>query len=360
MKKYIGCDMHKRYSVFVEMDETGKAGRAVRVEHRNGEMEAYLAKLPPGTPIAIEASGGWYWLFDLMESMGVEPHLAHALKVRNQIKGSNKTDSSDALGLAMLLRNGTLPEVWVPSGKLRDLRGLMRCRLRMRRITTMLKNRIHAALRRYGITAANWKDPFAAGAQKALEEAVEKLPMLTAVATRIEWGVLRETESQIAVLEEQIADSAGKLGGVYRLQTLPGVGKILGPAIYLEMGDAERFATAEKFAGYCGLVSRVHSSGGHTRQGRLRKECNASLKWAFVEAAEAIVSHQKTMSHRHVVRLYQRVKRDRKDRHGKAVVAVARHLAEAAWHMMRTKQDYREPQPTAGMLQVHHATGRPL
>ena len=105
MKKCIGCDMHKRYSVFVEMDETGKAGRAVRVEHRNGEMEAYLAKLPPGTPIAIEASGGWYWLFDLMESMGVEPHLAHALKVRNQIKGSNKTDSSDALGLAMLLRN---------------------------------------------------------------------------------------------------------------------------------------------------------------------------------------------------------------------------------------------------------------
>jgi transposase len=188
MKKYIGCDMHKRYSVFVEMDETGKAGRAVRVEHRNGEMEAYLAKLPPGTPIAIEASGGWYWLFDLMESMGVEPHLAHALKVRNQIKGSNKTDSSDALGLAMLLRNGTLPEVWVPSGKLRDLRGLMRCRLRMRRITTMLKNRIHAALRRYGITAANWKDPFAAGAQKALEEAVEKLPTLTVVATRIEWG----------------------------------------------------------------------------------------------------------------------------------------------------------------------------
>ena len=123
---------------------------------------------------------------------------------------------------------------------------------------------------------------------------------------------MRETESQIAVLEEQIAGSAGKLGGVYRLQTLPGVGKILGPARYLEMGDAEGFATAEKFAGYCGLVSRVHSSGGHTRQGRLRKECNASLTWAFVEAAEAIVCHQGTMSHQHVVRLYQRMKRDKK------------------------------------------------
>ena len=98
------------------------------------------------------------------------------------------------------------------------------------------------------------------------------------------------------------------------------------------MGAAERFVTAEKCAGYCGLVSRVHSSGGLTRQG-----CNASLKWAFVGAAEAIVSHQKTMSHRHVVGLYQRVKRDKKDRHGKAMVAVARHLADAVARFLRTR-----------------------
>jgi transposase len=103
------------------------------------------------------------------------------------VDGVDCSIGSDALALAMVLLNGTLPEVWVPSGKLRDLRGLMRCRLLMRRITTMLKNRIHAALRRYGI-AANCNDSFAAGAQKALEAAVEKLPRLPAVATRIEWG----------------------------------------------------------------------------------------------------------------------------------------------------------------------------
>jgi transposase len=360
MKKYIGCDMHKKYSVFVEMDETGKASRPMRVEHRNGELEAYLSKVAPGTPIAIEASGGWYWMFDLMESVGLKPVLANALKVRNQIKSSNKTDGGDALGLAMLVRNGTLPEVWVPDARLRDLRGLMRSRLRMRRITTMLKNRIQAALRRYGIVVEKHSDPFADSAKGALQEALGKLPALTAMATRIEWGLLVETENQITQLEGYVANNAGKIGAVYRLQTLPGVGKILGPAIYLEMGDAGRFASAEKFVAYCGLVSRIHSSGGHTRQGRLRKECNASLKWAFVEAAEAIVCHQRTMAHRHVVRLFQRVKQNRKERHGKAVVAVARHLAEAAWHMMRTQQDYREPQPTPGMLQRYHVTGRSL
>jgi len=50
----------------------------------------------------------------------------------------------------MLLRNGTLPEVWIPPAALRDWRGLLRTRLALRRHTTTLKNRVHGAIRRYG------------------------------------------------------------------------------------------------------------------------------------------------------------------------------------------------------------------
>lgn len=179
----------------------------------------------PGTPIAVEASGGWYWMFDLMESMKLAPHLADALKVRHQLKSSNKTDGEDALGLAMLERNGNLPRVWVPDVRLRDLRGLIRCRRRMRPITTMLKNRILAALRRYGIAVEQHSDAFAESATGALQKALAKLPALTARAARIEWALLLEAENQIRQLEEHVANSAGKIGPVYRLQTLPGVGK---------------------------------------------------------------------------------------------------------------------------------------
>jgi hypothetical protein len=35
---------------------------------------------------------------------------------------THKTDKLDAKGLAILLRNGTLPEVWIPPGELRDQR----------------------------------------------------------------------------------------------------------------------------------------------------------------------------------------------------------------------------------------------
>src|ERR1700688_1921224 len=117
MKQFIGCDVHKRYSVFVSMDEAGKASGAVRVTHGDGELETYLSGLPAGTPVAVETTGHWYWLLDAIEKAGLEPHLAHALAAKRMMVGPNKTDSLDAKGLATLLLNGSLPEVWCRAGR---------------------------------------------------------------------------------------------------------------------------------------------------------------------------------------------------------------------------------------------------
>jgi hypothetical protein len=59
------------------MDEKGKAGTPVRVDH-NGEkqdLEKYLKTPPAGAPVAVEASGGWYWFVDALEEAGLKPHL---------------------------------------------------------------------------------------------------------------------------------------------------------------------------------------------------------------------------------------------------------------------------------------------
>jgi transposase len=332
------------------------------VKHAGGELDEYLRTLPPGTPVAVETTGHWYWLLDAIEGAGLEPHLAHALAAKRMMVHPNKTDKLDAKGLATLLLNGTLPEVWVPSGDLRDVRGLMRSRLAVRRIGTALKNRISSALSRYGLPRDGSGDLFGSGpaAERCLLESIAALPPQSRFATLQELELLRALERCVSALTERIAGSIGKLGWVRRLQTLPGVGAILGPTIYLEIGWVQRFPTEAHLAAYADLVPRVASSGGHTRLGRTRKECNHFLKWAFVEAAEVIVAHQESMSARHVVRLYRRVKNNKPDRHGKAVVAVARHLAESAWHVLARNVDYREPQPTAGMLQKFHTAGRPL
>src|SRR6059036_954218 len=97
--------------------------------------------------------------------------------------------------------------------------------------------------------------------------------------------------------------------GIHLLMTLPGVGFILAVVIALEVGDVGRFARAEKLAGYAGTTPRVHSSGGKTRFGPLRPDVNRYLKWAFIEAANAICLNRSRAPRRHVSRLYERVAR---------------------------------------------------
>lgn len=345
MKKYVGCDSHQRYSVFVTMDEKGEAGVPVRIQHENGELEKFLKTLPVGAPVAVEASGGWYWFVDALEAVGLEPHLANPLEAKKQMPGRNKTDALDARGLATLLRVGTLPEVWIPPAKLRDLRGLLRTRLAMRRQGSFLKNRIHAVIRRYGLRQDAFQDLFSGKARIVLSGYIEKLPAETRYATVQEWELLNQLERHIERLEVRIRDSICKVGWVRLLKTLPGVADILGATIYLEIGDVGRFPSAAHLAAYAGLVPTVHSSGGKTHYGPTSQQANHYLKWAFIEAANCTVMHRQKYGEQHVGELYQRLK-ERKC-HGKAATAVARHLAEASWWILKKKQEYRAPHAAA-------------
>jgi len=163
---------------------------------------------------------------------------------------------------------------------------------------------------------------------------------------------VREELALLDPLQDQIDDLEIRIRKVVRqtplmglLQTLPGVGPILAIVIALELGTIERFPGAEHFASYSGTVPRVQESGGHRRySGAVRNDVNHYLKWAFIEAANCVVLHQAHWEERHVVQLYQRLHRHKG--HAKAVVAVARHLAEATYWMLKKGEPYREPART--------------
>ena len=350
-EQYIGCDVHKDYSVFRILESSGQMGPVIRIKHESGELERFLSTLAPGSPVAVEACGSWMWITGKLEAAGLVPHLADPLKVKQRIAGSTRTDATDAAGLAQLLGAGTLPEVWMATPVIRDMRGLVRCRLGLRSHQTSFKNRIHGVLNQYGLK--NWveeeegidiHDWFAVKAQAQLMKAIEQLPSASQEAMRQQWLAVKDLERRIKSLELAMEARMGKLGWLRLLQTMPGVGKILGATIWVEIGDVRRFPSAQHLARYAGLVPQVQSSGGKTWRGPTPKDCNHYLKWAFVEAANTIVARQSKWEnkHIHVVGLYRRVKATTK-LSGKAKVAVARHLAEASWWILTRKKDYCEP-----------------
>jgi transposase len=350
-QSFIGCDAHRRYSVFVGVDENGKASKPVRIEHEGDALAEYLASLPTGAEIAVEATGSWYWLVDAIEEAGKKPHLAQAFAARRMLGGGNKTDEIDARALATLLRNGTLPEVWVPEAKLRDLRSLVRSRLSLRQHQTDFKNRVIAAINRYGLREAQEEqDLFHGKGRVRLSVHIGRLPDQTREATTREWQIVDELEQHIDELDVRIRERVGRLGWSRLLKTLPGVGDILGATIFLEIGKVGRFPSPQHLASYAGLVPLVHASGGKTFFGPTAKKSNHYLRWAFVEAANVIATRQKqpAWAERHVMRQYLKLRASKG--HNKAAVAVARHLAESAWWILTKAQPYREPRPVAASM----------
>jgi transposase len=110
-----------------------------------------LGELPPGTPVAFEAAYGWGWLIDLLEESELEPHLVHPSRCKAIASARLKNDKVDAATLAQLLRADLLPEAWIRPQQVRDLRALLRHRAALVRLSTSLRNRIHAVLADRGI-----------------------------------------------------------------------------------------------------------------------------------------------------------------------------------------------------------------
>lgn len=144
----------------------------------------------------------------------------------------------------------------------------MRTRLALVAQRTTIKNRIVAAVNRYGLRDDQIGDLFVGKGRLRLNVYIAGMPKQTREAALEEWAVVDERREHIENLEERIAQNIGRIGYVRLLKTMPGVGETLGATIWLEVGDVERFPSAGHLASYAGLVPTVHASGARSIWGR--------------------------------------------------------------------------------------------
>jgi transposase len=339
--QYIALDAHKRYSFASVESADGSKRSEARVEHEPGSIHRFLERLERGSPVAVETVGNWYWIIGEIEEAGMIPKLVHARHAKMMLASVNKTDRLDARGMNRLQRSGTLPTVWIPSAELRDQRELFRTRMVFTQQRTRLKNRIHATLAKYALRIEESSDAFNKKGREELTLCLAKLPLHTRYATERLLEQLDSVTVQIAALEARMREVFAPNSEINFLMSLPGVGFILAVVIFSEVGDVGRFASASHFASYSGTVPRVHASGGKVRLGQLRSDVNRYLKWTFMEAANVIALNHRRWPGRHVTRLYERVRSRRG--HQTAIGAVARHLAESTYWMLKRGEEYREP-----------------
>lgn len=132
---YVGLDVHKRVCYGSVMDEEGKVLKQARFSNDPEGLEEFMDGVEEAL-VAMEAGYCWQPLYDGLEEAGHDVRLAHPQKVKAIAEAKAKTDKIDLETLAHLLRTGLLPESYVPSRDIRELRNRIRRRAFLARLSS--------------------------------------------------------------------------------------------------------------------------------------------------------------------------------------------------------------------------------
>lgn len=332
MKKVVaGIDVHSNNVVIGVMDMDGKrlANRRVPCE-----LEQVVNCLAPFKrrldQVAVESTYNWYWLVDGLRALAYPVVLAHPAGMEQYSGLKHGDDTSEAFFLAELLRLKILPTGYIYEAPLRPVRDLLRRRLMLvrQRTALMLSFKSHYS-RNTGrqMPLSELKDLEVQEAQALYEHPADQL----IAGTQIE--LMDGLSASIGKIEAAVLERARPIPYYRKLQTLPGVGKILALTITMEVGEIKRFAQPGHFASYCRTVAAERFSN-NKKKGENNAKCgNKYLAWAFVEAANFARRYD----------LLCQVWFARKASRTSTVIAVkalACKLAKAAWYLMAEGTDY--------------------
>jgi transposase len=346
----LGLDIHKVMIAWVLFDRRGAAVRGGQIpatrEALAGLVEEAVGRKQAHA--AFEASGCSLWAFDLLVARlgGREfVHVAHAKRVRAIANSQHKTDHNDAWWLGYLTYEGRLPEVYVPTGDVRELRTATRHRAAVVQERTRTIKRMRAHVRQVGLGRDLRLGALATEMGRAeMARLAEEVGGMTGVAIREDLEALEGLDTRIAAWEERIEAISVRLPDVGAIRrTIPGMGKILAATVVAETGPIQRFHSPKALARHAGLTPCERTSGGRQRLGAITKEGSRSLRWALCHAVMcALRCRQGPGLHlAHWVRGTQQRLGSKK----KGQVAGARKMAEAIWRlrMMGEVFDFRKP-----------------
>lgn len=111
------------------------------------------------------------------------------------------------------------------------------------------------------------------------------------------------------------------------MQTLPGIGPVLGAVMVAEIGDITRFASADKLTCWAGMTPKHHESDTKVRRGRITKQGSRLVRWAAVESVQRLSKTTYLGQFRDLIA-------ERRG-HNIAVVAAARRQLEFVFYALR-------------------------
>jgi transposase len=311
-------------------------------------------------------STGKYWIpvFNILEP-SCNITLAHPKYVK-AIRGK-KTDKKDAKWIADLFKHDLVAGSFMPPLPIRQLRDLMRYRFKLTNFTSSEKNRLQNSLTVSNIQLGSVvSDTFGKSAMNIIDKLLDdptgtfeleplihgsmkgKLPEL---ALAIDGLIAPEQAGKIKVIRQHYDDLEARkadleaiilsLANAYTeelhlILTVPSFKNIFSAiAVVSEIGvNMDVFPTAKHLCSWAGLTPSNDQSAGKKKSVRISR-AGVYIKPLLVQCATAVVKSEK---HPEIRNRYLQLKRRRG--HKRAIIAIARMLLTAIYHILKNKQPY--------------------
>ncbi len=329
---YVGIDVDTDNCHVILLDGNGEEIDSYRIDNTSKEITRLMQKIPNDAEIVLESSTLGKPIYWQLKKAGRNVHMAAPSKIALISQSKKKTDDHDSRLLADLLRLGYLPESYVPSEEIEELRKMVRYRKSLGEKCAVVKNQVHALLARNGIKN-EFSDLFGRTGMRSFMEL--RLPVMEKIILE---GCVREIgflSEEINMMDIRLAEVAGNYKEIHLLMSIPGVDYYSAMVIFTEVGDVHRFPAAKKLVGYAGLAPRVYQSGKTTHYGHISKDGPSILRWVLTIAAQGAIKKPGKLQ-----RFYKRLSKRKGG--SKAIVATARKLLIIMYHMLMNHQEYEE------------------
>jgi len=324
-------DLHSNNLMIGIVDQDGQRLKHQQLDCDLPQVIRFLKSFKPRfKSLAVESTYNWDWLVDGLRARAYPVVLANPAQIEQYRGLKHADDKSDAYFLAELQRLGILPTGHIYDPLLRPVRDLRRRRLSLVHQRTALLLSCKSLYNRTtgpAMSLSRLKGMAVAEAKTLYEHPANGL-----IAT-VQKEHIEQLDQSIERIETAVLQSARALPCYQQLNTLPGIGRILGMTITMEVGEITRFQAQGNLASYCRTVASQRLSNGKKKGDNNQKCGNKSLAWAFVEAANFAKRYDE-----HCRKWF-----DRKAARTSTVIAtkaLACKLAKAAWHVMAHKTDY--------------------
>lgn len=366
-----GIDVHKTFVVACIASTNSKSITTYK-RHRFSTFTKGLYELSQWlsqndcNDVCMESTGK-YWIpvFNILEP-SCNITLAHPKYVK-AIRGK-KTDKKDAQWIADLFKHNLVAASFMPPLPIRQLRDLMRYRFKLTNFSSSEKNRLQNSLTVSNIQLGNIvSDTFGKSSMNIIDKLLntpldtpfdieplihaslkKKLPELQLA---IEGAISPEQAGKISIIKQHYNDLAARkadletiilsLAEPYSKElnlilTVPSFKNLFSAiTVIAEIGvNMDVFPTSKHLCSWAGLTPTNNESAGKKKSVRISR-AGCYIKPLLVQCATAVVKSEK---HPEIRNRYLQLKKRRG--HKRAIIAIARMLLTAIYHILKTKVPY--------------------